>query len=196
VTTFAYTPEQITAFWSGVAAIATVAAAAVAIVTLLALKSDSRDRARPVISAELLPLALTHGTCEFAIKNVGVGVAKSISVTFTPPITEDMGQLAGFLARRYGREIPTMGPGRRLTNIYGHWVGDGSHRFDEAVPQEFVVRVAYRDTHGRRYDDEYQLSAMTLRNETTSSPADTDDAGLKRRWANALEVIARAIDRL
>ncbi len=196
MTTLAYSPEQITAFWSGVAAVATVAAAVVAIITLRSIQSDSRDRARPVISAELLPLALTHGTCELAIQNVGVGVAKDVRVAFDPAITEDMGQIAGFLARRYVGVIPTMGPGRRLTNIYGHWVGDGSHRFDEAVPTEFVVRIQYRDSHGRGYDDTYQLNAGTLRNETTSFPSNSDDAGLKRRWASALEVIARAADRL
>lgn len=125
MTTLAYSPEQITAFWSGVAAIATVAAALVAIVTLRSIQSDSRDRARPVISAELLPLALSHGTCELVIQNVGVGVAKHVTVAIDPPITEQMGQLAGFLARRYANEIPTMGPGRRLTNVYGHWIGEG-----------------------------------------------------------------------
>lgn len=196
MTTMAYSPEQITALWSGVAATATVAAAVVAIVTLRSIQSDSRDRARPVISAELLPLALSHGTCELAIQNVGIGVAKQVNVALDPPITEQRGQMAGFVARRYADEIPTMGPGRRLTNVYGHSVGDGSHTFDEAVPQEFAVRIHYRDSHGRRYDEVYQLSAMTLRNETTSFPSNTDDIGLKGRWVRALEVIARAADRL
>ncbi len=191
----AYTPEQYAAFWSGVGAVATVAAAAVAIFTLFAIRRDSRDRARPVLAADLLPVALSHGTVELVIQNVGVGVAKEVRVSFEPPVLESHGQIAGFLARRYQPTIPTMGPGRRLTNIYAHWVGDGSHDLREPVPKDLAVTIRYRDTHNRQYEDLYELSTGTLRNQTTTSPSDTDDAGMRRRLVKAVEVIARGIDR-
>ena len=53
-----FTPDQIAAFWTGVGALAAVAASIVAIATLGALRKDSADRTRPVISAELRPVLL------------------------------------------------------------------------------------------------------------------------------------------
>jgi len=191
----AYSPEQFTAFWSAVTGIAAVVTGLVAIFTLLALRSDSRDRTRPVVSADLLPVTLSHGTSELVIQNVGPSVAKEVQVTFDPNITEDIGQMAAYIARRYSKVIPTMGPGRRLTNVYGHWVGDSSDKLDEPVPKDLTVSISYKDTHGRRYTDSYELSVGTLRNQTTTSPSNTDDAGMKRRWVTALEAIARGIGR-
>ncbi|MGL5827422.1 MAG: hypothetical protein ACRCYU_21830 [Nocardioides sp.] len=132
-------------------------------------------------------------TSVVAIQNVGASVAEDIQVTFDPPIEESMGQLAGFLSRRYARVIPTMGPGRRLTNIYGHLRGDGSSSFDEAVPVILTVTIAYKDSHGREYRDVYDLTTETLRNETTSSPSNTDEKGMQRRLVKALEAIARGV---
>ena len=51
-----YSPDQISAFWNGITAVATVAAALVAIITLRAIRSDSTDRTRPVMAAELRPV--------------------------------------------------------------------------------------------------------------------------------------------
>jgi hypothetical protein len=191
----AYTSDQYSAFWSGVGAVATVAAAVVAIITLLSIKRDSRDRARPVLSAELLPITLSRGTMELVIQNVGSGVAKDVKVSFDPPITEDIGTFAGYVARRYAGVIPTMGPGRRLTNVYGHWTGDGGHELDEPVPQQVTVMIQYKDSHGRSYSDSYLLDVMTLRNQTTTSPGNTDEEGMRKRLVQAVEVIARGVDR-
>ena len=166
----------------------------VAILTFLSLKRDSIDRTRPVIAVDLRPVVLSHGTCELTVQNVGQSVAKDVRITFDPPITETMGQIAAFLARRYGRTIPTMTPGRRLTNIYAHSVGDGSGDLDEAVPKEFTVKAQYADSHGRSYEDSYALSLEVLNNQTTSSPSNTDPKGLQRRWVKALEAIAQGVD--
>lgn len=191
----AFTPDQYSAFWTGVGAVATVAAAVVAIVTLLSIKSDSRDRARPVLSAELLPITLSRGTMELVVQNVGAGVAKDVKVTFDPPVTEDIGTMAAYMTRRYAGVIPTMGPGRRLTNVYGHWTGDGGHELDEPVPKQVTVTITYRDSHGRSYTDTYDLDVMTLRNQTTTSPGNTDEQGMRKRLVQAVEAIARGVNR-
>lgn len=193
--TLAYPPDQISAFWSGVTAVAAVVTGMVAIVTLLAIKRDSRDRSRPAVVAELPPMTLARGTSELAIQNVGAGVAKDVKVTFDPELTEDTGQLTAFLVRRYSRTIPTMGPGRRLSNIYSQSVGDGSPEQTEPVPRDVVVTITYKDTHERVYEDRYALALDTLRNETTSSPANTDERGMQRRLVQALEAIARGVNR-
>ncbi len=190
-----YTPDQLNAFWAGVMGVAAVITGFVAILTLRSLKQDSLDRTRPVIAIEVLPVVLTHGTCELVVQNVGQSVAKDVVVTFDPPITEDMGQMAGFLANRYSRAIPTLGPGRRLTNVYAHWVGDGSDNLDEDVPKEFKAKARYVDSHGRSYEDAYIVSLETLRNQTTSSPGNTDPKGMQKRWAKALEAIAVGVNR-
>lgn len=188
-----YSPDQLGAFWAGVAGVMAVVTGLVAIVTLWSLRKDSRDRSRPVLSAELLPVVLSKGTSEFIVQNVGPSVAKDVKVTFDPPITEDVGQVAAFLARRYSRTIPTMSPGRRLSNIYSHWVGDGSDELAEPVPKEFAVAITYSDAHGRKYKDRYELTIQTLRNETVSWPANTDDKALVKRQVQALEAVARGV---
>jgi hypothetical protein len=188
-----YSPAEISAFWSGVAALTAVVTGIVAIVTLLALRRDSRDRARPVISADLLPVVLSDGTSELVIQNVGAGVAKNVAVQFEPVITEGIGPLAGFLSRRYQGVIPTMGPGRRLTNVYGVLLGDGSQELLEQVPSEVTVTIRYEDSHGRTYADAYCLSIETLRHETVSVPGNSDEAGMRRRLVEALEAIARGV---
>ena len=188
-----YTPEQLTAFWTAVTGVCAVVTSIVAIASLRALRVDSRDRTRPVVGAELLPIVLSRGTCELAIQNIGASVAKNVRVTFDPPITEGMGVTAGYLARRYEHPIPTMGPGRRLTNVYGHRRGDGSANFDEDVPLDVSVTIAYEDSHGREYRDVYELTSQTLMNETTTSPSNTDEKGIQRRLVQALEAIARGV---
>lgn len=70
-----------------------------AIATLRALRVDSRDRTRPVVGVELLPIVLSRGTCELVIQNIGASVAKNILVTFDPPIRESMGVTAGYAWR-------------------------------------------------------------------------------------------------
>lgn len=122
-------------------------------------------------------------------------MAKNVRVRFSPEITEDMGVIAGFLSRRYSRTIPTMGPGRRLTNIYGQWTGDGSMDLTESVPHDFSVSITYEDAHGTEFLDVYELSVLTLRNQTTSTPSTTNDKGVQRRLVRALEEIARGVHR-
>jgi hypothetical protein len=183
------------AVWAGVTGVSALVTGSVAILTLRALRQDSLDRTRPVIVVEVLPVVLSHGTSELVVQNVGQSVAKHVRLTFDPPITEDMGQMAAFLARRYSQTIPTMAPGRRLTNIYAHWVGDGSDNLAEPVPKQFAATAVYVDAHGRVYEDSYELSLQTLRNQTTSSPSNTDPAGIQKRLVQALEAIARGVNR-
>src|SRR4051794_40143893 len=110
----AYSPEQISAFWRGVTAITAGVAGGVGILTLLSIRTDSRDRSRPVMSAELLPRPLMRGTYELIIRNVGQSVAKNVQVTFRPTL-KGIGQSTDFIARRYAQLIPTVGPGRELS---------------------------------------------------------------------------------
>jgi hypothetical protein len=198
----AYTPDQIAAFWSGVGAIATVIAAGIAVLTLLAIRRDSRDRSRPVMVADIRPVALSKRTCELVVENVGQSVAKSVRVTFDPPLpdlngAEAAGKVTPYLRRRYENAIPTMPPGRKLFNIYGVQAPgpDGVLVNNEPTPEDVTVTFEYEDTHGRPYKDSYKLSLRTLSNQTESFPSNADDDGMRRREVTALEAIARTLHR-
>lgn len=197
-----YTPDQLSAFWSAVEAIATVVAGTVAIVTLLALRSDSRERSRPVMSADLLPEVLTYGTSQLVVENIGLGVAKNVRVTFDPELpkyegSEADGKITPYLQRRYSQVIPTIGPGRKLSNTYAYGSRDENMGFPNAenVPVDFTIRFDYLDSKGRSYSDQYSLTLQTLMNQTTSDPSSTSEAGMAKRTIRALEAIARGVGR-
>jgi hypothetical protein len=190
-----YTPEQVSAFWTAIGALATVVTGVVAIVTLLALRRDSRDRSRPVIAVDLVPVVLGLGESELVVENVGVGIARDVSVSFDPPIEESMGDLAAYLQRRYSRTIPTMTPGRRLANIYAIARGDGSRELSDPVPAHLSVTVTYTDTHGHHYADSFQLTTDTLFDETSSSPSSSGDEAMRKRLTKAVESIAKGLGR-
>jgi hypothetical protein len=198
----AYTPDQVSAFWSGVGAIATVIAAGIAILTLLAIRRDSRDRSRPVMAADIRPVALSKRISELVVENLGQSVAKNVRVTFDPPLpdlkgAEATGKVTPYLRRRYENAIPTMPPGRKLFNIYAVQAPgpNGALVNAEPTPVDVTVTFEYEDTHGRPYKDSYKLSLRILQNQTESFPSNTDDDGMRRRGVEALEVIARTLHR-
>jgi hypothetical protein len=192
-----YAPGQYSAFWTGVGALATAAAALVAIVTLLALKSDSRDRTRPVMGAYLQRHPLSHGTSELIVTNYGSTPACEVQVTFDPPLpklegAEAAGKITPFLEKRYDQVIPTIAPRMELINVYTVQ-GD---RNDEPVPADFTITFTYADAKGRRYKDAYRLTVETLRNATNTNPSDKPDGSdLPKRAVQAVEAIARGIGR-
>lgn len=138
-------------------------------------------------------MPLTPGTFQLRIANTGASVAKNVSITFDPPITEDMGVIAGFLARRYAKEIPTLGPSLRLRNIYAHMVGDGSDKTDEPIPAVVTVTARYQDPHGRSYTDSHELTIHSMLNATTTAPSDKNDFDDRfKRLVKAVEMLAQA----
>jgi hypothetical protein len=190
----AYSADQYVAFWTGVAAVATVVAGTVGVLTLFALRRDSRDRTRPVISADIVPVVLSHGTSQLVIRNVGASVARNLELTFEPPIvdTGDENGMGSYIARRYARTIKTVPPGRELSNIYVH-MQDGQPT--EPLPMDLTVTTSYQDEHGHRYGETYELSVNDLLDQTTADPSNMDLRGRQRRFLRALEAIARGVSR-
>lgn len=182
--------------WTAFGSIATVSAAVVAIFTLMSIKQDSADRTRPMIIAELKHAVLTS-SCELLIRNVGQSVARNVKVDFDPPLPdpvdgggeERLGVLTPYLQRRYSRVIPTFPPGMVMDNYYQGAEGE------EPVPDDFTVTISYEDTHGREYRDAYELTMAAVRDQSGRYPSSRDDDGMRRRWVNALEAIARGVGR-
>lgn len=180
--------------WSAVAAIATVVGAGGALWTLIEIKKDSRDRTRPMMTAELRSAVLTQNA-ELHIRNRGQSVAKNIRVTFDPPLpvlegSEAEGLTTPFLQRRYADVITTLTPGLVLDNIW-----NSATTRVEPVPDDFTVHFEYEDDRGRRYADDFELSMGTLQNQTGSYPSNTDDLGLRKRTVKAIEAVARGVGR-
>lgn len=180
--------------WSAIGAISTLTAAVVAVITLLSIRKDSRDRTRPIMSADLRPLMLVQGVGELIVENLGNAVAKNITVKFTPllPSSNPEGSSTPYLRRRYENVIPSMPPGRRLYNVYTKMNNDSN---TERTPDEITVTFHYQDTRNRRYNDSYQLTIKTLMNEVQSFPANTDEHGMNIRQIKAIESIARSLGR-
>lgn len=199
----AYSPDQIEAFWTGVGALAAVAASIVAIVTLVALRRDSTDRTRPMLYAELRPVLLvTIPERALVLRNGGATPAHNVRVTFEPPLPAfdqpgDEQKLTRFLKRRYDKTIATWPPGMELSNLYfiGVAGSDGQVVNREPVPDAFAVTICYQDIRGRKYTDTYNLDDRVWPDETRATPGDTDENGLRRREVRAVEAIARGVGR-
>lgn len=179
--------------WAAVSALATCVTAWVAIVTLLALKQDSRDRTRPVMTAELVHSVLSPNY-ELHIINRGQSVAWDVQVAFDPPLPVLSGAAAAglmtpFVQRRYAEPIPTIAPGTVFDNLYG------APDHHEPVPDNFVVQFDYQDEHRRHYHDEFALSLDAVRAQTGAYPSSTSSDGMRKRRTKALEAIARGVGR-
>lgn len=180
--------------WTGLGSAATLVTAVVAIWTLIALRTDSRDRTRPMMVAELKPSVLTSNA-ELHITNAGQSVATNLKVEFDPPLpvlkgAEAEGKTTPYLQRRYDRVIPTFTPGMVMDNLYQE-----AEDPDEPVPDEFTITFHYNDTRGREYTDRYFLTLETLKNQTGAYPSTSGADGERRRAVKAIEHIARGIGR-
>ena len=196
----AITAPQVSAVAAVVTSAVAIITGTVAIFSFLGLRRDSRDRSRPVMTAELRPRLLSHGMSELAIRNAGQSVARNVAVTFDPPLNgpEEINgtpTMLSFLKNRYEKTMPTIAPGMELTNIYGITKGDGSRDLKEPAPYDVTVAITYSDEHGRAYSSTYELTIDIMRNATVSNPSNEDERGMRRRWANALETIARGVGR-
>lgn len=166
----------------GLGAVSAIATAVVAIIALQNTAQDSRDRARPMVLAELRPAADSHDVIMLVVRNAGPSVARDVSVGFDPEITlpEDTSQLVTpFLLRRYERPIPSLAPGQELLNV---WF-DTDHSKDpdergslpnaEPIPDVATVQVAYRGTGRRLYTDTFRLDVDVIRMMTFATSSDS-----------------------
>ncbi len=160
----AYSPEQYSAFWDGVVAIATAVATLAAILTFIALVRNDRARTRAVMVAELSPEVFAPQTIELIVSNVGRTSAKEVEVTFTPPLpapqgASDPSMLTAFLVRRYEKPISMVAPGQRLYNIY-------SAPNEASNPKEVHVKFDYKDYRGKKCTVEYDLSSELIQGQS------------------------------
>lgn len=101
---------------SAVEAAATVLAALVAAGALISAASDSRQRSRPLITAEHRLAPHSDTSIQFVVRNYGQSAGRSIKVKFDPELPEDSDTRDVRL--RYGAVIPWLNPGQELVNTW------------------------------------------------------------------------------
>ena len=184
------TAEEYTALGTLVTAVVAIGTGIVAVLTLFALRSDSRERTRPMMTAELVPDVIDQAKLLFVIRNVGPTPAKSVQVRFRPPIPDDA-RVARYLSARYAAPIPTLAPGSELLSVYGQMIDDGLG--SDTAPMAFSVDFEYDDMRKKHYNDSYDLDVMVFHDNPVPGGAavGTRSEELMRRYSTALEAIAR-----
>ena len=159
--------------------------------SLRQLRTDSRERSRPMMAAELRKAPYAPGTQLLVIRNYGPSIARNVKVIFDPPIPEPIPERAAqsvspFITRRYAEPIPVVTPGMELTNIWfsGRLDGDEWINF-EPTPDRFTVTIAYdgpdepRRCRTRRYQDQFPLNTGLIRRETSASSSAAPENQIK-----------------
>lgn len=114
-------------------------AAGVGLRQLHHLRTDSRERNRPMMAAELRKAPYTPGAQLLVIRNYGVSIARNVTVSFDPPVPEPPPEQAArsvtpLLIRRYAEPIPVITPGMELSNIWYSGQPDGHNGWQNAEP--------------------------------------------------------------
>lgn len=187
-----------------VTALAAIATAAFAVVAIVNAGRDSRDRSRPMVIAEFRPGRDSDTTVDLVVHNVGVSMARQISVTFDPPLAIPEGSdrnVTGHIIQRYSSSLSGLAPSQTFRNIWwaGHAVeGSSELKNAEPTPDMVVVVIAYTDDRGRPYSDRFALDVHDLLQETYAVSSTsvkgrlaTIDASLKTT-SKALATVARA----
>ncbi len=166
-------------YWTAVGGLSAAITGLVAIWALAHAARDSRERSRPVVVAEYRVPEHAFRRLEFVVRNVGVSVARDIDVEFDPPLepVESGQKIRPFLVKRYSRRIPALGPGQELSNSV-HFNDEDQSQSD--LPFDVTVKVSYRRSRLRRYEDSYRLLAEVYAQHTYSTSSDSVPGRLKQ----------------
>lgn len=136
--------------WTIIASVAAAISAVVAAWTLIQIRKDSADSARPYVAAELRKPPFTRGVQYLIIRNYGKTEARSLVVSFDPPIPDPAPEKAAesvtpFLKRRYASPIAVLLPEQELSNVWFSGVpgGDGKFQNTEPTPDQTTVTLKY-----------------------------------------------------
>ena len=183
----------------GISAIAAVVTGVVAIVTLIRAGSDSRQRAQPMVIAELRPAKDSDSVIDLVVRNAGATVARKVRVTFDPAleVPAERAQdplVTPILIQRYAAEIPTLAPGQEMSNIY--WSGEAGPgnmlKNGETTPDRVTLTVEYSGLGWRRLRSSFVLDVQVV-TLTTWAVSSNSMIGRVRAIAAALDDISKAM---
>ncbi|KAF0833882.1 hypothetical protein [Ornithinibacter aureus] len=189
---------------AGLQAIAVIVTGLVAVAALFRTAEDSRERSRPMVTAELQRGPNSHSVIDLVVRNSGLTVARDLAVRLDPlPVVPAEGgpYVTPFMLRRYAQPIPVLAPGQELRNIW--WSGEvvtGSIELQNREPttDEVKVSVTYRGPGRRRYSDTYSLHVDIVKMTTYEVSSDslpgrleTIDKSLRRLSAAATSIASQ-----
>lgn len=187
---------DITAPYANVmSAFAALVTAVIAIVALSSTARDSRDRSRPVVFAMFREAQHSDSAFDLVVNNLGSSAARNLRIEFDPPLSKDDRKdvLTDFVGKRYDNLIPLLPPGSELTNTW--WAGEISPDHPNELvnrlntPEQVVVRVSYNGNRIRRYRNDFQLMADTIKL-TTHNVSSTSMPGRMESITKSLATIA------
>jgi len=194
-------PAWIIATATSVGVVVAVLTAITGLRTLRQLRTDSRERSRPMMAAELRKAPYSPGTQLLVIRNYGPSIARNVKITFIPPIPDPTPERATqsvspFITRRYATPIPVVTPDMELSNIWfsGRLQGELWVNF-EPTPDQFTVRIAYDGPEGTRYEDRFSLDTDLIRQHTYVSSS-TDPENRLKEAVKSLGKIEKAVSRV
>ncbi|WP_433300415.1 hypothetical protein ACQP2F_03040 [Actinoplanes sp. CA-030573] len=152
--------------------------------TLRQTRTDSRNRSRPMVAAELQPVEYSKGMIALVVRNFGPTIARNVRVTFDPPIpdpTNPAQSLTTFLKRRYEKPILTLTPDMKLSNLWfiGQAGDDGRFRNTEPTPEQCTVTIACESADGTAYEDKFVIDVALVQAETYAEPSTSPQARMK-----------------
>ncbi|PWF26543.1 hypothetical protein DD236_06755 [Ancrocorticia populi] len=152
---------------AGIAGIATVITALVAVFTLLRAGLDSAERTRPYVVVEYRIPEYSYRRLELVVRNAGPTAARKLLVAFDPPFenSDFVGDMAGYVARRYREPISTLAPGQALTS---NLIADLDNEHENDVPEILKATVTYKSPWWRlgNYKDAFILQRFVYTEQT------------------------------
>lgn len=196
-------------FWAALESLATVAAAVVAIATLLALRADSRQRTRPVVTADLQrpPTVGENIGFDLVVRNSGATAARDVKVSFDPePLIIDEDEtakhprerrVAEWLVNYFSEPITSLPPGRGVRANY-YWAEDDpedptKRRNKHPLPGRFIVKISYRPLE-QSWIREWFKRPKIYAHRFPLVVRDFDDSFMEWTPTNHIRGIHRAID--
>lgn len=182
------------------AALAGVWAAWNARATLRQMRTDSRERSRPMVAAEVRSIPYVRWTQVLVIRNYGPSIARNVQVSFDPPIPDPLPERESrstvpFLKKRYSNPILVLTPGMELENIYysGRQVNEVIEN-REPTSDQVTVTLTYEGTDGAVYSDEFLLDVDLIRQWTYVESSSSLDGRMKD-GLKALRGIQKALEK-
>jgi hypothetical protein len=114
-------PTWVTAIAAAAGVLVTLWTAINGLRFLRQLRTDSRERSRPMMAAELRMPPYVAGTQLLVIRSYGPSITRKVKITFDSSIHEPTRERVAenvslFIDRRYTEPIPVVTPGMELTN--------------------------------------------------------------------------------
>jgi hypothetical protein len=178
-------PGWVTAGAACATAVVALVATGIARRQLQHVRTDSRERSRPMMAAELRRAPHVRGTQLLVVRNYGSSIARNVVVTFDPPIPDPAPERAArsvspFISRRYAHTIPVITPGMELSNIWFSGVlGEAGYENVEPTPEQFTVTFTYRGPDGHSYEDAFPLDTDLIGTETDVTSSDSPENQVK-----------------